>query len=1275
MKHFFKSFLIGSILCNMAWVYAQNPAKILAPNYYKNSGLSSLPQVPATISGYHGEKPIGSQNIQMDGSGTKILFFMIDEHVYNRKGELIGDLPWQDLDQNVPYLPETAPLGVSGEVVIVPAKQCGNEFYIFSTYKLDGNYDIGSTAVYDKIKVEYDANDNLLSGSGLYSETLNGVISPLKFANLVGPNFLNAPNGNVTPIKGEVTLFAVSKSNTSGKRFIYVQNDSRVFRFKIDNGNLSYDNYMIDLVTLSQHSFGALRTGRSYFNEMEMITLPNGNLRLALPVKDYNTANSTFVGEGYFIVDCDGLTGAYMSGSLKKVLYQTNLAGNFENHDYNIKGAEFSPNGNKLYLSHRQMPLFSINSTVDMFDLTAANPFTTRVVVSSNPDYAHSQIELDNQGGILIPANNRLSRIANSNNPSFPADFINQFKSLSNYSLSWVWGISNNLAEGVRLLQDQLDDENYSQYGNLAFSTDNFTVNQTNLVWEPGNASNLTANNTLYITKNITIPAGKTLTIKNMNIFFGENARVIVENSNNAAMGGYLILDNSKLSADAQCGSNVMWRGLEVRGNSALNQGSYLNSKQGRFRMINNSLIEHAYIGVAANSYTIITLPNGNKTYQVTPNQTGGILRIENSFFKNNQRDVEFYPYNAPSNSNNSSLISNTKFETNGMLNIPSLPLKNHIDLLAVKGINILGCDFINSTPGLYAYNKRGIGINAKNSTFFVLKRCVIGGINCIPTDASNFDNLYIGINATSGISSLNASFYADGSNFTNNLLGINTLNTLNHKVVNNTFIVPKISPNNTSNSTQTAGLFMKGSTGYAVEGNQFITNVADPISLAASQTYGIVVNNSGEKSNLIYRNYFESLRIGGQSEGINSSLSTSTNSNTLGLQWKCNTFRGTLNHDLSIVNGRINHHQGTNYSPPSPAATLLSKQKDAANNAFSAINESATIEHDIVMSNSHHKLLYVYNQLLTHTPDSYTLDGSVHGVLPILQTFNGQPVIVTSTSNNCPVINSVNQFNQVNSWSTNLAQLHVLKSQLANSPTDQPLKDAYYEAKRKSDLERDLILQELQLDTTQLVASKVGQFLTQNLSNDEDLQAIAVDYYLSLNQTNKLDSILNLGLLDNDFVRLATILKKIALNNSCALTQIESNDYSELATLLETTKNRMVFNKITALFESCEDSITYSFMPINYSRMTFINEGNSDQSVGSLFSVYPNPSDNQIHVNTKFDGDFTFDISTIHGKSIGSGSNKDEFIQVINLLPGMYVINFKDSTGKQIDAVRFIKN
>jgi hypothetical protein len=68
--------------------------------------------------------------------------------------------------------------------------------------------------------------------------------------------------------------------------------------------------------------------------------------------------------------------------------------------------------------------------------------------------------------------------------------------------------------------------------------------------------------------------------------------------------------------------------------------------------------------------------------------------------------------------------------------------------------------------------------------------------------------------------------------------------------------------------------------------------------------------------------------------------------------------------------------------------------------------NEGAINEHDIVMSNSNHNLLYVFNQNPSHTPDSYTLDGTINGVLPIVQTFNGQPVQITSTANSCPVIN-----------------------------------------------------------------------------------------------------------------------------------------------------------------------------------------------------------------------------------------------------------------------------
>lgn len=1263
-------------MCNMGWVSAQNPVKILAPKYYDNitNTLTPLPQVASGATGYHGERPTGAQNIQMDATGQKILFFIIDEHVYSRKGELIGDLPWQDLDINVPYIAQTAPTGISGESLIVPTKQCSNEFFIFTTYKIIGF--IGATAVYDKIKVEYDANDNLLPGSGLYSSTLNGVTSQLKLANLVGPNFLDASNGFITPIKGEVTLFAVSKNNALGKRFVYVQNNSRVFRFKIENGILSYDNNMIDLELISQHSFDRLRTGRSFLNEMEMITLSNGNLRLALPVFGYKTISSSFVGEGYFVIDCNGLNGTYITGSLKKVLFQNNLQGNFENHDYNIKGAEFSPDGSKLYITHRQMPLFAINSTIDMFDLTAANPFASRIAISSNPDYAHSQIEVDNMGALLIPTNNRLSRITNSNNPSFPTDFTNQYIGLNNYSMSWTFGVSNNPAEGVRLLQDQIDDETYSNFGSVVFSIDNFTVSATNTVWEPGNASNLTQNDVLYIKDYLIIPAGKTLTIKNMKIYFSEHASVIIENSNSSLMGGYLQLDNTIFTADNQCDIVKMWRGIEVRGNSYLNQGSYLNSKQGRLNMYNNSKIEHAFVGITANKYNKITLPNGLFAYQLAPYTTGGIVRVSNSIFKNNQRDIEFNPYLAPNNSNNVSLLSNTRFETNGLLNYPSLELRNHVELVGVKGINITGCDFINVTPQLYPLNKQGIGINSNYSTFFVLKRCSTGGLNCVTDDPNKFDDLYIGIYSKGGITSLNASFYTEGSIFTNNHLGVSTLNTFNHKVLNNTFIVSKILPSNPSGITQTAGLYMKGSTGYAVEGNLFKTNTAQPISLAQSSTFGIVVNNSGESSNLIYRNIFENLKIGGQSELINSSLSTSTNSNTLGLQWKCNTFRNTLEHDLSIVNGRIDHHQGTNYSPITPTATLLSKQKDAANNVFSFINENAINEHDIVMSNSHHNLLYVYNQNPYHTPDSYTLDGTIKGVLPIVQTFNGQPVLITSTANSCPEINKISTPIDISNFSSNLNQLLVLKSTIDNaSVSNQTLIDSYYNKKRALDLERNQIIQTLLLDSVSESVANLGQFLSSNLNQDKDLQEIAVDYYLSLKQYPKVDSIINLGLVDDDFKGMVLLLKTIDTENVCESLLKDSVKNLKLISISENTTNQFVKNRINSLLSGCNDDYLYSFLPINKSRSFSINE--STNFTSDKFKIYPNPTSGDLQISSSIETEFTYKIVTIQGKvMLDSSTRNDKSVVETSIFdPGLYIINFYDANQQILDSQKFIKH
>jgi hypothetical protein len=205
----------------MGWIAAQNPAKILAPNYFKNN-LMPLPQMPVGSTGYHGERPTGAQNIQMDATGQKILFFIIDEHVYSRKGELIGDLPWVD------YTAETAPIGMTGEVAIIPSKQCFNEFIILSTYKNLGV--TGSSAMYDKIKVEYDANGNLINNSGLYSASLNSIYDQLKIENLIGNDYYATNN-----VHDERATFAISKMNTNGIRYVFIHNGTKVFRMKIQN--------------------------------------------------------------------------------------------------------------------------------------------------------------------------------------------------------------------------------------------------------------------------------------------------------------------------------------------------------------------------------------------------------------------------------------------------------------------------------------------------------------------------------------------------------------------------------------------------------------------------------------------------------------------------------------------------------------------------------------------------------------------------------------------------------------------------------------------------------------------------------------------------------------------------------------------------------------------------------------------------------------------------------------------------------------------------------
>ena len=254
--------------------------------------------------------------------------------------------------------------------------------------------------------------------------------------------------------------------------------------------------------------------------------------------------------------------------------------------------------------------------------------------------------------------------------------------------------------------------------------------------------------------------------------------------------------------------------------------------------------------------------------------------------------------------------------------------------LQEVNGISFRGCNFQNATPQIWPYSALGIGILSRESQFYVIPECnsiTQVGQPCPSQTKSEFKDLRFGIYA----SNANAlSFTCKESEFVNNQFGIYVRGTHMEKITENNFAIRE------SDLYQSAGLAMYSSSGYKVEANEFHEFDDVNITNGTSLAYGIVVNNSGEVDNRIYRNIFHNLKIGGQSEGVNAKEITSTNApnnangfEMIGLKWACNDFQSDItDHDLTVRNGRIDYHQGY----PTGFQSELEAKRQAARNKFS---------------------------------------------------------------------------------------------------------------------------------------------------------------------------------------------------------------------------------------------------------------------------------------------------------------------------------------------------
>lgn len=420
---------------------------------------------------------------------------------------------------------------------------------------------------------------------------------------------------------------------------------------------------------------------------------------------------------------------------------------------------------------------------------------------------------------------------------------------------------------------------------------------------------NTTWNTPKYISSNVTIKAGATLTVTSK-IKFAEQVRLFVEK------GAHLIIDGGILSS--LC---TNWDGVVAYGDPTLPQ--YPESNQAKVTIINKGIIENAMCGIRA------CIPTDGKAG--FENSGGGaIVWAENALFKNCFISASFAPYNY----NNSGRFILSSFIVDDQL--PASGFSTFVKLNEIPNIQFKGCEFTisNSDGNIY---QTGNGITSFNSGYTVDGMCRDNADNNCPPEffvRSKFTGLNYGSYSENIGDSKTITIKNSDYTYTKHGIYASVVNGL--LIKGNTFdVVP---------SNEMYGVYLNNCNKYLVEGNTF-----DKTSSASAKCIGLYINNSGGENNYVYNNIFKNLNHAAVADGINRNNALQT-----GLCFKCNDFIN-CSFDLIMpypvvppfsVNHGVRAYQGT----PGSLNT------DAAGNTFST-NAVYNIYNEL------HPIVYVHHE------------------------------------------------------------------------------------------------------------------------------------------------------------------------------------------------------------------------------------------------------------------------------------------------------------------------
>jgi len=938
MKTYYKLIVSSIALFLIISAKSQNPIWTLPGDQYDviSDVLTSLPQSPIDpgdgmpetdpTEAYQGAQAEHVHTAYSDPSGD-LLFFTVDEKVYDKSGWVVGDLQtgFTKKGWNERLI---LPMGndCNRFAIIYPASAASSESYGSTDDRMRiymAVYDLNGTNAYNEYALgDLEGQTGAGAGSSLTDITdrdcqnesptypgiygCGGVGDPVPQANYRG-NYQIATTGLI-----DNCFF-----------YVYIFDGEQIMRYRLDDTGLLWDDYVQVIPQSGSNGFNQ-RT------EMELIQLGNGDYRIAIP---------TYASDGPYIsiYDIDDSNYELDMSSHQQI----DLSRDGMNQTAEMSGLEFDQTGRYLYFTHENNNTPQWQTTVlDVYDFNTSSIVTSSLPTLTNiSDYQYSFIERYGNTLYLV-SDDDIAILENSHTPG-SAIWTSNFQSISS-------GYKNKGGETFAgfersILPDQLD----MAYPNLAdlscdccaqwnTSIDRFEAT-TSATWATG-MNPFGGATDVYIRDELVINPGVDITIDNMNFYFAPDARVVVKREDQGSTGAYLKLTGGTVfTVDLRCSlesfetcdgpdedcDKERWQGIIVEGFENNTAQSWTSSTpHGRLLVDDNSMIEHANIGARAGGSTV-------------SNSGGGMIRLDEARVKDCRIGLQFDPYVKLSGSTEvytRSRINKSRFWTSvdWLGNTP----RYHIYMNGSSGINLNGNIFENTDPSSFSIWTLGYGIYSINSAFTNNWTCNAASVPCPAQDIrrSEFNNLRYGIIAFNFGSSTRT--LADYHSFyKNNYIGVRLDGIDYAEVLDGSF---QVMPDE-----DCTGIYLNGCTGYTIENNYLETYNGS----SDTDNIGIYVDDSGPANNEIYRNFFYNLTRGGVTVDDNSDA---TQQHVPGLDWLCNEFDAPINQADLYLDGTLSEEQGyCTTGPEWPAGNLFSHSGSGHYDTYSTFGSFSVVDYN----------------------------------------------------------------------------------------------------------------------------------------------------------------------------------------------------------------------------------------------------------------------------------------------------------------------------------------